>query len=143
MLDKFSNTFSAAGELKFVERNYYRADGSLRLRELHNLTEKRSETVSYNADGSLAGKSIRVNQEITEYASDDSLKKSTFLSSTGRPPEEVTYNPDGTTRKESQIPDQVDAHGNWIKQTKWVSDSQGTRSVKVTYRVITYYTAGS
>ena len=57
----------------------------------------------------------------------------------GRLPEESTYNPDGTIRKESQIPDEVDAHGNWLKQTKWVSDSLGTRPVKVTYRVITYY----
>ena len=139
LLDKLSNTFNAAGELKTVDRSYLSADGSLRLRELHNLSEKRIETFTYNGDGSLAGKSIRVNQEITEYNADGSLKKSTFLSSAGRLPEQLTYNPDGTTRKDSQIPDEIDAHGNWIKQTKWVSDSQGTSPVKVTYRVITYY----
>ena len=61
LLDKFTNTFNAAGELKMVERSSHRADGSLSSRELHNLTEKRSETVSYNPDGSLAGRSIRVN----------------------------------------------------------------------------------
>lgn len=139
VLDKFSNTFNAAGELKTVERSSYRADGSLSLRESTNLPEKRVESVTYNRDGSLAGKSIRVNQQITEYAADGSLKKSTLITSTGRLPEESTYYPDGTIRKESQIPDEIDAHGNWIKQTKWVSDSQGTRPVKVTYRVITYY----
>lgn len=139
LLDKSSNTFSAAGELKTVERSSYRADGSLSLRESTNVPEKRVESVTYNPDGSLAGKSIRVNQEITEYAADGTLKKSTSITSMGRLPEESTYQPDGTIRKESQKPDEIDAHGNWIKQTKWVSDSQGTRPVKVTYRVITYY----
>ena len=139
LLDKFSNTFNAAGELTTVERSSYRADGSLSLRESTSVPEKRVESVTYNRDGSLAGKSIRVNQEITEYAADGSLKKSTLITSTGRLPEESTYDPDGTIRKESQLPDEIDAHGNWIKQTKWVSDSQGTRPVKVTYRVITYY----
>ena len=139
LLAKTSNTFNAEGEPKIVERSSYTADGTLSRRELHDVTAKRSETFTYNKDGSLAGKSIRVNQEITEYAADGSLKKSTFITSMGRLPEELTYNPDGNTRKESQIPDQIDAHGNWIKQTKWVSDAQGTRSVKVTYRTITYY----
>jgi antitoxin component YwqK of YwqJK toxin-antitoxin module len=139
LLQKSSNTFNEAGELKSVERSSYRADGSLSRRELHNLTEKRSETLSYNKDGSFAGKSIWVNQEITEYAPDGSLKKSTFITSMGRLPEELTYNPDGNTRKESQIPDEIDAHGNWVKQTKWVSESQGISPVKVTYRTITYY----
>jgi hypothetical protein len=139
LVDKFSNTYDAAGELKTVERSSYRADGSLSLRESQNVPEKRRETVTYNVDGSLAGKSIQVNQEITEYAADGSLKKSTLITSMGRLPEETTYNPDGTTKKESQIPDEVDAHGNWIRQTRWISDSQGTRPVKVTYRVITYY----
>jgi len=137
--DKFSNTFNAAGELTTVERSSYRADGSLSLRESTSVPEKRVESVTYNRDGSLAGKTIRVNQEITEYAADGSLKKSTHITSTGRLPEDSTYDPDGTIRKESQLPDEIDAHGNWIKQTKWVSDSQGTRPVKVTYRVITYY----
>lgn len=139
LLQKFSNNFNAEGELKSVERSFYGADGSLSRREMHNPADKRSETVTYNRDGSLAGKSIRVNQEITEYAPDGSLRKSTFITGVGRLPEELTYNPDGTTRKESQIPDETDAHGNWIKQTRWVSDAQGTRPVKVTYRVITYY----
>jgi hypothetical protein len=137
LLDKFSYAFNPAGELKTVERISYRADGSLSLRESTSLPDKRVESVSYNRDGSLAGKSTRVNQEIAEYAADGSLKKSTLITNTGRLPEESTYQPDGTVRKESQKPDEIDAHGNWIKQTKWVSDSQGTRPVKVTYRVIT------
>ena len=139
LLDKFSYTHNAAGQVESVERSSYRADGSLSLKELQNVPEKRSETVSYNRDGSLAGRTVRVNQAITEHAADGSLKKSTLITDIGRLTEESTHNPDGTIRKESQIPDELDAHGNWTKQTKWVSDSQGTRPVKVTYRAITYY----
>lgn len=139
LVQKSSNTFNAAGELKNIERSIYAADGTLSRKELQDVMAKRSETFTYNKDGSLAGKSIRVNQEITEYAADGSLKKSTTITSVGRLPEELTYIPDGNTRKESQIPDQIDHHGNWIKQTRWVSDDQGTRPVKVTYRIITYY----
>jgi len=43
-------------------------------------------------------------------------------------------NKDGSTNKESNGPDQVDAHGNWTKLTKWLTDSQGTRPVSVAYR---------
>lgn len=139
LLSKFSNRFNAAGELNTIERSFYSADGSLRRQEFYNASEKRLDKIAYNRDGSLAEKSIRVDQEITDYAADGSLKKNTFITSMGRLPDELTYNPDGTTRRESQIPDEIDAHGNWIKQTKWVSDSKGTRPVKVTYRVITYY----
>jgi hypothetical protein len=38
---------------------------------------------------------------------------------------------------ESQIPDEFDSHGNWIKRTDWVT-MQGRRPVKVTYRT-TYF----
>jgi hypothetical protein len=139
LLEKSSNTYNAVGEPKSVERSSYTADGLLSRRELYNFTEKLSERFTYNKDGSLAGKSIRVNQQITDYAPDGTLKKSTFITNVGRLPEELTYNPDGNTRKESQIPDEIDAHGNWVKQTGWVSDAQGTKPVKVTYRTITYY----
>ena len=142
LLEKHINTFNDQGELRNIERSYHSPDGSLRKREVHTINpkEKRAEVVTFNGDGSLAGRTLRANEkEITEYAADGSLKKSTSISDTGRLPEEVIYNPGGTMSKKSQIPDEVDAHGNWIKQTKWVSDSQGTRPVKVTYRVITYY----
>lgn len=139
LLEKFINTYNDAGALQLSERSNYDGDGLLRFTEVHNMAEKRSETVTYKRDGSLAGKSVRVDQGITEYAPDGSLKKSTLITNPGRLPAEVTYQPDGTTRKESQIPDEIDAHGNWIKQTRWVSDSKGTRALKVTYREITYY----
>jgi hypothetical protein len=139
VMDKVNNTFNDAGELKTVERSYYRPDGSLQLREVHELSSKRSEMVTYKADGSVAGKSIRVNQEITRYAEDGALRKTTSISNQGRLPDEVMLNEDGTTRRESQIPDQIDAQRNWIKQTKWITDSNGVRPVKVTYRSISYY----
>ncbi|MEP6913194.1 MAG: hypothetical protein ABI923_10595, partial [bacterium] len=142
LLDKFSNSYNDAGEMTTIKRVSYRPDGSLSLKESTNVPEKRVESVTYNRDGSIAGKSSRVNQQINEYAADGSLKKSTTITSMGRLPEESTYKPDGTIRKESQKPDEIDAQGNWIKQTRWVSDSEGTRPVKVTYQVITYYESG-
>ena len=51
----------------------------------------------------------------------------------------VKFSKDGSTKRESQIPDQLDSRGNWIKQTTWLTDANGTRPVKVTYRTITYY----
>ena len=93
----------------------------------------------YNSAPSLASlRPITKGAVSKVYAADGSLKKST-LTSPGRLTEELTFNPDGTTRKESQVPDEIDAHGNWIKQTTWVTDARGTQPVKVTYRVITYY----
>lgn len=139
LLEKVSFTYNDAGQVNSVEQSSYRADGTLSFRESQTVAEKRRERLSYNRDGSLAGRSVRVDQQIADYAPDGSLKKSTLIKKTGRLLEESTYNPDGTIRKESQIPDELDAYGNWIKQTKWVSDAQGTRPVKVTYRILTYY----
>jgi hypothetical protein len=139
LIDRFSYTYSDAGVLKGVERSSYRPDGTLSLKVSDNLPEKRRESITYNVDGSLAGRSIRVDRQITDYSPDGSLKKSTSITNTGRLPEEATYNPDGTIRKESHIPDEIDTHGNWIKLTQWISDSQGSKPLKVTYRVLTYY----
>ncbi len=138
LMEKINNTFNA-GDLKTSERSLFRADGSLQSTEVQDIAKKRVEMVTYNPDGSVATKSIRVNQEIAEYAEDGSLQKTTTISSQGRLPDEVTLSKDGSTRRESQVPDLIDSQGNWIKQTKWLTDSNGTRPVKVTYRAITYY----
>jgi YD repeat-containing protein len=142
LLEKNINTFNDQGLLNSTERRYYNADGSLRKREVNtiNTKEKRGEVVTFNGDGSLAGKTFWANEnEITDYATDGTLKKSTSLSTRGRLPTAVTYNADGTISKESQVPDVIDSHGNWTKQTKWVSNAQGTKVATVTYRMITYY----
>jgi hypothetical protein len=108
-------------------------------REFHDGPQQLVEIVTYKPDGSVLSKSVRVAQQISEYAADGSLRKSTTISSQGRLPDSITVDPSGTRKRESQIPDQVDSHGNWTKQTKWMTDANGTRAVTVTYRTITYY----
>ena len=139
LLERFTNTYSDAGELETTERSSCRPDGRLSLKEFTNMHEKRVESLTFNPDGSLAGKTIRVNQEITEYGPDGSLKKKTLITNDARLLDESTYNPDGTANRESQIADETDAHGNWVKQTRWVTDAQGRRPVKVIYRTLTYF----
>ena len=53
--------------------------------------------------------------------------------------DEVVLNKDGSRKKESNASDQIDAHGNWTKMTRWQTDSQGTRPLSVAYRTLTYY----
>jgi hypothetical protein len=53
--------------------------------------------------------------------------------------DELNLNQKASPTRESQIPDQIDAQGNWTKQTKWFVDARGTRPLNVTYRAITYY----
>lgn len=133
-----TNSYDEKGELKNVERSSY-SDGSLSSKVLHDVRAKRTETFKYNSDGSVAGKSVRVNQEESEYAADGSLKKSTFFSPVGRLAEELNYNVNGNTQKQWPVQDEIDAHGNWTKLTRWISDAQGTRPISVTYRSISYY----
>lgn len=139
LLEQLKNTFDEAGGLKTTERAVYREDGSLALKEFTTMADKRVESLTYNPDGSLAGRSVRVNQEITQYGADGSLIKKIQITNPARLTDVSIYEPDGTTRKESQIADEVDTYGNWIKQTKWITDAHGRRPVKVTYRTITYF----
>jgi len=139
VLDKMTNTFTAAGRPNTSEREQRAPNGVLVSREFHDGPQQLVEIVTYKPDGSVLSKSVRVAQQISEYAADGSLRKSTTISSQGRLPDSITVDPSGTRKRESQIPDQVDSHGNWTKQTKWMTDANGTRAVTVTYRTITYY----
>jgi antitoxin component YwqK of YwqJK toxin-antitoxin module len=138
LMERIINTFHA-GEQKTSERSVYFPDGSLQLTEARDLPRKRVDSVNYNPNGSVASKSIRIDTEIVEYSKDGSLLKTTSISKPDRLLDEVKFSRDGATKRESQIPDQLDSRGNWIKQTTWLTDANGTRPVKVTYRTITYY----
>jgi len=122
------------------ERRLFDPTGTLRSKELYVASEKRRDTTNYNADGSVTTKTIHTEQQIAEYSADGSLRKSTTVSSQGRLLDEVFVNNDGPSARRAQIPDEVDSHGNWTKQTQWETDAKGTRPLKVTYRAITYYT---
>ena len=121
------------------ERQLYYPNGSLRLRTVYEHQTKRSETTTYRSDGSVENKSFRENWDIAQYSPDGSLQKATAVSGEHRLVDEVTIGKEGPTTREAERPDQIDAHGNWTKQTKWLTDEKGTRPLKVTYRELTYY----
>lgn len=120
------------------ERKIYRPDGVLQATELYTTPNRRDTTV-YRPDGSVANKSVRIGREVAYYNADGSLQKFTTISEPDRLLDELTINQKEPTTRQSQIPDQVDAQGNWTKQTKWFTDASGTRPLMVTYRAITYY----
>jgi antitoxin component YwqK of YwqJK toxin-antitoxin module len=138
LLDQFKNTFEGP-LLVTTERKVYREDGSLVSTSLSEIKKRRSETTNYQPDGSVANKTVRTAQQVEQYGPDGSLQKTATISTEHRLVDEVVLNKDGSTQKESNAPDQLDAHGNWTKLTKWQTDSQGTRPLSVTYRMLTYY----
>lgn len=138
LLDKFKNTFDGP-LLLTTERKVYREDGSLASTSSYEAEKRRSETISYQPDGSIANKTVRTGQQVEQYGPDGSLQKTGTISVENRLVDEVVLNKDGTRKRESNAPDQIDAHGNWTKLTRWQTDSQGTRPLSVAYRTLTYY----
>jgi antitoxin component YwqK of YwqJK toxin-antitoxin module len=136
--DQFKNSFDGR-ILVTTERKVYRADGSLASTSLYESEKRRSETTSYQPDGSVANKTVRTGQQVEVYGPDGSLQKTAMISAQHRLVDEVVLNKDGPPKKESNAPDLLDAHGNWTKLTKWQTDSQGTRPLSVAYRSLTYY----
>ena len=122
------------------QREMYFPNGSLQLRTIYEAETKRSETITYRPDGSVLNKSFRENWDIAEFSPDGTLQKATAISGEHRLLDEVKLGKDGAmATREAERPDQIDAHGNWTKQTKWLTDDKGTRPLRVTYREITYY----
>jgi antitoxin component YwqK of YwqJK toxin-antitoxin module len=138
LLDRFKNSFDGP-ILLTTERKVYRDDGSLASTTFYEAEKRRSETITYQPDGSVANKTVRTAQQVEQYAGDGSLQKTGTISVDQRLLDEVVLNKDGSTKKESNAPDQLDAHGNWIKLTRWQTNSQGTRPLSVAYRTLTYY----
>jgi hypothetical protein len=107
--------------------------------KFYEAEKSRSETTTYQPDGSIADKTVRTGQQLEQYGPDGSLRKTGTISVEHRLVDEVVLNKDGSRKKESNAPDQLDAHGNWTKMTRWQTDSQGTRPLTVAYRALTYY----
>lgn len=139
LLEKFVTSYGDDAGILSIERSYYRPDGSLRSRELFNAKTRRLETMNYNPDGTLAGSSVHIDQNIKEYGKNGALTKSIQVGDIGLLLDESTFSANGSSRRVTSTPDELDSHGNWIKQTKWVSDRRGRRAVSITYREITYY----
>jgi len=138
LLDQFKNTFDGR-LLLTTERKVYRENGSLASISLYETEKRRSETTNYQPDGSIANKTVRTGQQLEQYGPDGSLQKTGTISVEHRLLDQVVLNNDGSTKKESSTPDQLDAHGNWTKLTRWQTDSHGTRPLSVAYRTLTYY----
>jgi antitoxin component YwqK of YwqJK toxin-antitoxin module len=138
LLDHFKNTFDGPLLLS-TERKVYREDGSLASTNFYEAEKRRSESTTYQPDGSIANKTVRTAQQVEQYGPDGSLQKTGTISVEHRLLDEVVLNKDGTRQRESNAPDQLDAHGNWTKLTRWQTDSQGTRPLSVAYRTLTYY----
>lgn len=138
VMEKLTNTF-VDGALATTFRSLHFADGSVARTEAYEIPKKRVETINYGSDGSVKSKTIRVDREISEYAKDGTLIKTTTISDAGRLLDEVSVGPGGPSKREAQLPDQIDSHENWTVQTKWQADAKGSRPLKITYRTITYY----
>ncbi len=137
LLEQINNKYEGT-KLYSSERKLYQPNGTLRSTELF-VTPNRKDTITYRPDGSVANKSVRTGKEIADYNADGSLQKVTTISEQGRLLDELNLSKSEAATRESQIPDQIDAHGNWTRQTKWFVEANGSRPLKVTYRVITYY----
>jgi len=138
LLDQFKNDFDGPLLLTTV-RKVYRENGSLASTSFYEPEKRRTETTNYNPDGSVANKTVRTAQQLETYGPDGSLQKTGTISVQNRLVDAVVLNQDGSRTKESNAPDQLDAHGNWTKMTRWQTDSQGTRPLTVAYRTLTYY----
>jgi antitoxin component YwqK of YwqJK toxin-antitoxin module len=138
LIDQFKNSFDGP-ILLTTARKVYRENGSLASTTFYEAEKKRSETTTYQPDGSVTNKTVRTAQQVEQYGPDGSLQKTSTISAEHRLVDEVVLNQDGSRKKESNAPDQLDAHGNWTKLTRWQTDSQGTRPLTVAYRTLTYY----
>jgi antitoxin component YwqK of YwqJK toxin-antitoxin module len=138
LVDQFKNDFDGP-LLLTTERKVYREDGSLASTSLSEPEKRRSETITYQPDGSVANKTIRTGQQLEQYGPDGSLQKTATISVLDRLLDEVVLSKDGSRKRESNAPDRLDAYGNWTKLTRWQTDSQGTRPLSVAYRTLTYY----
>jgi len=122
------------------ERKVYYPNGSLQLHSVWDGLTRRSEHTTYRTDGSVQNRTVRDNWDTAQYGGDGSLQKITAFSEEHRlTADEITIDKGQPATRESERPDEVDAHGNWTKQTRWLTDAKGTRPLKVTYRALTYY----
>jgi hypothetical protein len=119
-------------------RKIYDGSGTLVQDEIYVAPDKKT-FIRYNRDGSVVSRIVRIGQEMAQYGPDGSLQKATVIAPEDRLLDEMTLKKNGSATRETQLPDEIDQHGNWTKQTKWYADPKGTRPLMVTYRALTYY----
>ncbi len=137
MMEQINNKYEGL-ELYLSERKLYGPNGTLNHESLYVAPNKRTE-INYKPDGSVASKSNRVGQEMAHYGPDGLLQKATVIAPEDRLLDEMMFKQNGTTTRNTQLPDVIDQHGNWTRQTKWYADPNGARPLTSTYRALTYY----
>ncbi len=138
ILEQIYNKYEGQ-DLYTSERKVYNpTNGTLTHEALYVAPNKRTE-INYKPDGSVASKSVRVGQEMAHYGPDGSLRKATVIAPEDRLLDEMMFKQDGPTTRNTELPDVIDQHGNWTRQTKWFADPSGTRPLRITYRALTYY----
>ena len=137
LLDQWNTKWEGSTLHSYENKSFYE-DGTLKQENTYVAPNKKTET-SYNRDGSVAWKNVRVGQEEAQYGPDGLPRKATVIDQGDRLLDEMNIATDGSKTRVTQLPDEIDQHGNWTKQTKWFADPKGSRPLSVTYRALTYH----
>lgn len=137
LMEEMKNNYEGKDLHSWV-RKVYDSTGTLTQEETYVAPNKKTE-IRYQRDGSVASKSVRVGQEMAHFGPDGSLQKATVIATEDRLLDEMNFKMDVATTRHTQLPDEIDQHGNWTKQTKWFADPHGTKPLTITYRALTYY----
>ena len=137
LMEQFNYKYEGK-EVYTWERKIYDPSGTLKQDEIYVAPDKKT-FINYNRDGSVASRSVRIGQEMAHYAADGTLLKATVIAPEDRLLDEMTLKKDGSATRQTQLPDELDDHGNWTRHTKWFADPKGTRPLTISYRALTYY----
>ena len=135
---------------KVTEGAVYDRRNALRSSSTNKTEENMGEAESafYNADGSLAkrsmvGRNEEGNWEHSEYQADGSASSRTVSISDGKGwvSEVREYNGEGVLIRKQTYTHEYDSYGNWTKEAEWHWESETGKSTLATvrYRAITYY----
>jgi antitoxin component YwqK of YwqJK toxin-antitoxin module len=137
LLMRITNKYE--GDERYIsEHKTYSPDGSLKSEVVFTAPNKRTE-IRYARNGSVTFRSVRIGQEEAQYGADGTVQKATVINSGDRLLDEMNIGNDGSKTRVTQLPDEIDQHGNWTKQTTWFADPKGARPLGVKYRALTYH----
>lgn len=135
---------------KVTEGAVYNRNNSLRSSNVNKIEENggKAESAFYNADGSVADKSVvrrneEGNWERSEFKADGTVASRTVSISDGKGwgSEVQEYNGEGVLIRKQTYQHEYDSYGNWTKEAEWHWESETGKSTlaSIRYRAITYY----
>lgn len=153
LLQKEIYVYNSRG-LSAIEQ--YDGEGTLLDRRSYEseIRDNRSESLSYDADGTYRGKIVspvftdgpkgRISERLYYSANGSLERREVFTESEdGRIAERAAYKSDGSLDYKWRAVYEYDSYGNWTKETKetWVTKNGKSffEPTYVTYRTITYY----